>query len=101
MDGNSSILSMQFAYAAQMAAELFRYYGQPEKADKYSEIARKLTKSVYENCWDESHGYLSDTPAKKAFSMHAQIFGVLTNTIPENDQKAFVLRFMNYKILIT
>jgi len=99
-DGNSSILSMQFAYAAQMAAELFRYYGQPEKADKYSEIARKLTKSVYENCWDESHGYLSDTPAKKAFSMHAQIFGVLTNTIPENDQKAFVLRFMNDKSLI-
>jgi alpha-L-rhamnosidase len=99
-DGNSSILSMQFAYAAQRAAELFRYYGQPEKADKYSDIARKLTKSVYENCWDESRGYLSDTPAKKAFSMHAQIFGVITNTIPENDQKAFVLRFMNDKSLI-
>ena len=32
--------------------------------------------------------------------MHAQIFGVLTNTIPEKDQKAFVKRFMNDKSLI-
>ena len=99
-DGNSSIVSMQFAYAAQRAAELFRYYGQPDKADKYSDIARQLTKAVYKNCWDESRRYLSDTPAKKDFSMHAQIFAVLTNTVPENDQKAFVLRFMNDKSLI-
>jgi len=32
--------------------------------------------------------------------MHAQIFAVLTNTIPENSQKEFVKRFMNDKSLI-
>jgi hypothetical protein len=32
--------------------------------------------------------------------MHAQIFAVLTNTIPEKDQKNFVQRFMNDKNLI-
>ena len=32
--------------------------------------------------------------------MHAQIFAVLTNTIPEKDQKNFVLRFMKDKNLI-
>jgi alpha-L-rhamnosidase len=99
-DGNSSILSMQLAYAAERTAELFRYYKQPEKADKYSAIAKQLTKAVYQNCWDESHGYLADTPSKKEFSMHAQIFGVLTNTIPESDQITFVKRFMNDKSLI-
>jgi len=99
-EGNSSILSMQFAYASQRAAELFRYYGQPEKANKYSELALQLTKAVYEKCWDESKGYLADTPSKKEFSMHAQIFAVLTNTIPEKDQKNFVQRFMNDKNLI-
>jgi hypothetical protein len=100
MDGNSSILSMQVAYAAQRAAELFRYFGIPEKADKYSLIAQQLTKAVYEKCWDESRGYLADTPAKKEFSMHGQIFAVLTNTIAENNQKAFIKRFMNDKSLI-
>jgi hypothetical protein len=99
-DGNSSILSMQFAYASQRAAELFRYYGQPEKAETYSELARQLRNAVYGKCWDESKGYLADTPSKKEFSMHAQIFAVLTNTIPEKDQKNFVQRFMNDKNLI-
>lgn len=99
-DGNSSILSMQFAYAAQKASELFKFYGQPEIAAKYSGIASKITKAVYDKCWDSSKGYLADTPEKKMFSMHAQIFGVLSNTIPENDQKNFTERFMNDKSLI-
>jgi len=99
-DGNSSILSMQFAYAAQRAAELFRFFGQPEQAEKYSLIVQNLTKAVYEKCWDESRGYFADTPDKKDFSMHAQIFAVLTNTIAENKQKEFVERFMNDKKLI-
>ena len=99
-EGNSSILSMQFAYAAQKAAEMFKYFGQPAEAEKYAQVADKIIKAVYEKCWDESHGYLADTPEKNEFSMHAQIFGVLTNTIPEKNQKAFVKRFMDDKTLI-
>jgi hypothetical protein len=99
-DGKSSIISMQFAYAAQKASELFKFYGQTDQAEKYAKIAGDLAKAVYETCWDESRGYLADTPDKKEFSMHAQIFGVLTNTIPEKNQKAFVQRFMNDKSLI-
>jgi alpha-L-rhamnosidase len=99
-DGNSSILSMQFAYASQFASELFRQFGQSALAEKYRQTAIQITNAVYEKCWDESRGYLADTPAKKEFSMHAQIFGVLTNTIPEDKQKDFVKRFMNDKSLI-
>jgi len=99
-DGNSSIISMQFAYAAQRAAELFKYYDQPEQAEKYAGLADRITKAVFEKCWDESRGYLADTPEKNEFSMHAQIFGVLSNTIPENRQKAFVKHFMEDKSLI-
>jgi alpha-L-rhamnosidase len=99
-DGNSSILSMQYAYAALNAAELFRFYGKKSEADKYDKLARQITKAVYEKCWDESRGYLADTPLKEEFSMHAQIFGVLTNTIPEKRQKEFVKKFMNDDSLI-
>jgi hypothetical protein len=100
LDGNSSILSMQFSYALQLASELFRQFGQSSLAEKYRQTAIQITHAVYEKCWDESRSYLADTPAKKEFSMHAQIFGVLTNTIPENQQKDFVKRFMNDKTLI-
>lgn len=100
MDGNSSILTMQFAYAVQKAAELYDFFGQPAEAAKYKLQAKKLTEAVYKNCWDEQRGYLADTPEKNSFSMHAQIFGVLTNTIPATKQKVFAAKFMNDKTLI-
>ncbi len=100
MDGNSSVLTMQFAYAAQKASELFRYFGINDKAEQYSKLANELTGAVYDKCWDDNRGYLADTPEKEEFSMHAQIFGVLTNTIPQDRQKDFIKRFLNDKTLI-
>jgi len=100
IDGQSSILTMQLAYAVQLAAELNDYYNQPALAQKYKQLAQYLNKAVAENCWDDSRNYLADTPDKTEFSMHAQIFGVLSNTIPENEQKAMVERIMNDPKLI-
>jgi alpha-L-rhamnosidase len=100
IDGQSSILTMQLAYAVQKAAELNDYFDQPVQAEKYKQLAQYLTKAVYQNCWDASRNYLADTPDKADFSMHAQMFGVLTNTIPENEQKAMVERIMNDPKLI-
>lgn len=100
IDGQSSILTMQLAYAVQRAAELNDYFDQPVQAEKYKQLAQYLTKAVYQNCWDTSRNYLADTPDKTVYSIHAQIFGVLTNTIPENDQKAMVERIMNDPKLI-
>jgi len=94
IDGQSSILTMQLAYAVQRAAELNDYFDQPVLAEKYKQLAQYLNQSVLERCWDTSRNYLADTPDKKEFSMHAQIFGVLTNTIPENMQKKLVERMM-------
>jgi hypothetical protein len=99
-DGQSSILTMQLAYAVQRAAELNDYFDQPAQAQKYKQIAQYLTQSVRQNCWDGTRNYLADTPDKTDFSMHAQIFGVLTNTIPENDQKEMLVRIMGDQKLI-
>jgi len=99
-DGQSSIITMQFAYAAQRAAELYDYFDQPLQAENYKQLAQSLTKAVYQNCWDSARGYLADTPEKTDFSMHAQIFGVLTNTIPENEQKAMIEKILKDPKLI-
>jgi len=100
IDGQSSILTMQLAYAVQKAAELNDYFDHPVPAERYRQLAQYLTKAVYQNCWDASRNYLADTPDKTDFSVHAQIFGVLTNAIPENEQKAMVERIMNDPKLI-
>lgn len=99
-DGQSSILTMQLAYALQRAAELNDYFDQPVQAQKYKQIAQYLTQSVRQNCWDRARNYLADTPDKTDFSMHAQIFGVLTNTIPENEQNEMLTRIMSDQKLI-
>ncbi len=98
-EGQSSILTMQLAYAVQRAAELNDFFNQPIQAQKYKQLAQSLTKSVSQNCWDENKKYLADTPEKTEFSMHAQIFGVLSNTIPENEQKAMIERIVNDQTL--
>jgi hypothetical protein len=100
VDGNSSIITMQFAYAAYRAAELFASFGHLSEAEKYNQLANRMTNAVYAKCWDEKRGYLADTPEKKQFSMHAQIFGVLTNTIPQSQQRSFTEKFINDKSLI-
>ena len=99
-DGQSSILTMQLAYAVQRAAELNDYFDQPVQAQKYKQLAQYLAQAVRKNCWDAPKSYLADTPDKNEFSMHAQIFGVLTNTIPENEQKAMIERIMSDQKLI-
>jgi hypothetical protein len=98
--GKSSVLSLHLAYSARHAAELNRWAGDIEKANYYDEIAANLIKSVKENCWDKSKKYFADSPEKVEFSMHAQIFAVLTGAIPFNETTSFVARFENDATLI-
>ncbi len=99
-EGSSSILTMQLAYAAERAAELNKNFGNLQRYNEYSDLAASLKNAVYKNCWDAKRGYIADTPEKTCFSMHAQIFGVLTNTIPIELQKDFTSGFMNDTSLI-
>ncbi|MGQ8335223.1 alpha-L-rhamnosidase-related protein [Sunxiuqinia sp. A32] len=98
--GQSSILTMHLAYTAKHAAELHRYFGENNIALKYERIASDLLKATKDQCWDESKNYIADTPEKTDFSMHAQIFAVLTDLISKEEQADFVERFKDDKSLI-
>jgi len=98
--GQSAMLSLQFAYSAQHAAKIFKQFNDTCLAQKYQMLADNLVKAVKENCWDESKGYFSDTPEKKEFSMHTNIFAVLTGAVDKHNAKNFVRRMMNDTSLI-
>jgi alpha-L-rhamnosidase len=100
IDGQSTILSLHLAYSLKHAADLFRHFGFDQRADYYLKKAVILKKAVNENCWDSTKGYYGDTPAKDEFSMHTQIFAVLTDAIPEARQQEFVRKFKDDKDLI-
>ncbi|MBO0931415.1 alpha-L-rhamnosidase-related protein [Fibrella aquatilis] len=85
--GGSSVLSLQQAYTYQKAADLFAHYGQNERAEHYRELARRINKAVMDRCWVPTKGLFADTPAKKQYSQHANIFAILSNAIPAAQQR--------------
>src|SRR5581483_11974042 len=70
-DGQSAILSLQFAAALQEAADLEAAFGSAEQAQHDRALAAKIIEAVRQKCWDPTRKLLADTPAKKSFSQHA------------------------------
>ncbi|NGF56442.1 alpha-L-rhamnosidase [Parapedobacter sp. SGR-10] len=92
MDGHSAIISLQYAYTLQMAAQLFRNFGEPELAAKYENQAKSLMEKTYALCWSAEKGLLADTPAKIAFSQHANIMGLLAGAFDNRQQPQQVMK---------
>ncbi|MFC2089498.1 alpha-L-rhamnosidase [Bacteroidota bacterium] len=89
-DGNSSIITLQYAMTLDQAADIFSFYGFSDLAQSYLDAADKLIDATKKHCWDEERQIFADTPDKQSFSQHANTFAVLTNAIPENDQALFM-----------
>jgi hypothetical protein len=87
-DGQSAILSLQLAAALGEAADLEQAFGIGERAGHYRDLANHISTSVRATCWDQSRRLISDTPAKKTFSQHANILAVLLDVIPITEQQA-------------
>jgi alpha-L-rhamnosidase len=89
-DGQSAILSLQFAVGLRDAADLEDAYGNKEFAAQDRALAARIAAAVYQTCWDPQRKLLADTPAHRTFSQHTNIFGVLADAIPENEQQGVI-----------
>lgn len=87
-DGQSSILSLEFAAALGEAADLESSFGSAERAQHFRALAARIVDSVHRTCWDASRHLIADTPARKRFSQHANILAVLTDAIPQAERKS-------------
>lgn len=94
MDGNSSIITLQYVNTLQQAAELFDFFGKKEQAAHYRQLAEKLNHAVYAACFDRQKGEMANTPLKNTFSQHAGIMAVLTGCIPVADQQKIMLKVL-------
>ena len=90
--GNSSIVTLQTAYAMQAATEMLRYFGDTCTADHYKFILKGLIKSTMKLCWDDSGKYIADTPAKKDFSQHANTMAILTGAVDTSKSADLITR---------
>ena len=97
--GQSSILTLQYVYALNYAAQLNDNLGRKYFADHYRQLADSLKKSTYKLCWDDKRGLLADTPNKTIFSQHANILAVLVDLVDPNEQQALMEKIISEKDL--
>jgi hypothetical protein len=86
-DGNSSVITLQYVYTLQQAEILFSYFNKPAQAARYRKIAADLSKGTWQACFDPTRGIMANTPARKTYSQHASIMGVLTGAVPEQQRQ--------------
>ena len=98
--GHSSILSLQYVYALQRAAELFDVFRKSETAARYRTLAASVRAAVTDRCWDTQREMLRDLPEKPVFSQHANTLAVLTDLVSPAEQKNFIMKVAQDKTLI-
>ncbi|MBN1999449.1 alpha-L-rhamnosidase, partial [candidate division KSB1 bacterium] len=99
-DGHSSNITLQYIYALNYAAGLFNAFGRHSDADECVRRAEHLRKATLDACWEKSRGLVADTPEKKHFSQHANIFAVLTDMVPPEQQRTLIEKVLSDKDLV-
>lgn len=99
-EGQSAIITLQYAMTLDQAADIFSFYGLDALAAGYTRMADALVEATKVQCWDEERGLFADTPAKKEFSQHANTLAVLTNAVPKADQALFMEQVIRDSSLI-
>ena len=80
-EDNSSVLDLQLLMGLQAAAHLEEVLGSSDFADEYKKQAEALKTVIHSKYWDEGKGLFSDRMEKNAFSQHANILAILTETV--------------------
>jgi len=100
VEGGSSILTLQYAYALNEASELFKYFGKPAESEHYKQLAKKISKSTIDLCWDNNRKLVADTPDKKDFSQHANIMAIMSKAVLPVASKELIDRVSKDKNII-
>jgi hypothetical protein len=85
-DGNSAVLTLNYAYTLSKAAAIMEWLGYGDKAEAYASQSLKYANTVRQKCFDTARGIYADDPARTFYDQRASILAVLTgaHTIEEN-----------------
>lgn len=94
-DGHSGIITLQYLYALQYAAELFAHFKDDHHARIYREQAGKIKDAVRQHCWDATRGLFADHPEKTSFSQHMNIMAILTGVTNEEESRSLMPKILS------
>lgn len=84
--GPLTIESLLYVLGLQKAAEILDYMGRPDTAQEYRNRAEVVQTAVRAFCRDE-HGLFMDSPGIPMYSVHSQVFAILTDTVSLDEGK--------------
>jgi hypothetical protein len=90
LEGPITMESLLLLLGLQKAAELCEWV-EDSRAALYRERAEKIKAAIRFCCMD-ADGMLTDGPGQTALSQHAQVFGILTGTLSEEEGRRNLLR---------
>jgi alpha-L-rhamnosidase len=96
-DGGSAFLTLQFVEGLEDAEEMELAYGSPERAHEYAARIRRAAAALNAQNWDARYGLYADTPAKKSWSIEANVLAVLLDVAPRESQAAILRRVLASK----
>lgn len=85
--GMSIEMNLFWVLAMQSAANVEMAFGNDLQAQYWLNKCEKLKKKIVEKFWCEKRGLLSDTPAMKYFSEHAQALAIIGDVLPEDKRE--------------
>tara|TARA_R110002051_G_scaffold4043_8_gene21471 strand:+ start:11641 stop:14046 length:2406 start_codon:yes stop_codon:yes gene_type:complete len=97
---NSAVVSLHYVHALQNASRLFKAIGNKHTAANYENRAQEIIKSVYELCYDADRNLFAERPDKTIYDQHTNIMAILTDAIPETEQRALLDKILNEKDLL-
>ncbi len=99
-DGYSANIALQLVKSLQNASELLEYFDLKYDSNRYLHLSKTIQKAVVDTCFDENKGLIAETPDKKQFSQHTNIWGILTDTFDKKVQPSIMQRILDDKSLI-
>jgi len=100
IDGNSSIITLLYAYTLEQAGSLFAAFGDTVQANDCRELSRSLVQNTYQLCWSQEKGLIADTPDQSSFSQHANIMAVLAGMFKEDKEKIVMQKVLTSEDLV-
>ena len=89
-DGNSAILTLNYAYTLKNAANILDWLGYREKAKVYRDRGQKYAEVTRKHCFDSDKGIYADDPEKTYYDQRASILAVLCGAHSKIENEAMM-----------
>jgi hypothetical protein len=93
-EGHSAVITLQYVYALQRAAEIEDSLGLAIEAERYRARADSINAAVRRLAWDAEHGLFRDTPNQQRYSQQANTMAVLVGATPAGQQRELMQRIL-------